>query len=78
MAGEARFLDPHMIKVTGDDGEIHHIGAERVLIAVGTRPFRPADVPFDGEHIFDSDEIIEVPRLPRSMTVIGAGVIGVE
>lgn len=78
MAGEARFLDPHKLEVAGDDGETHQVGAERVLIAVGTRPYRPADVPFDGENIFDSDEIIEVPRLPRSMTVIGAGVIGVE
>jgi NAD(P) transhydrogenase len=78
MEGSARFIEPHLVEVTGEDGEMHHVGAERVLIAVGTRPFRPADVPFDGEHIFDSDEIIEVPRLPRSMTVIGAGVIGVE
>ena len=52
--------------------------AERFLIAVGTRPHRPAGVPFNGTSVFDSDEIVEIPRLPRSLTVIGAGVIGVE
>ncbi len=49
-----------------------------MLIACGTRPFRPSHVPFNGTNVFDSDEIIELPRLPRSLTVIGAGVIGVE
>ena len=51
---------------------------ERILIAVGTRPHRPAGVPFNGTSVFDSDEIVDIPRLPRSLTVIGAGVIGVE
>ena len=48
------------------------------MIAVGTRPYRPADVPFNGTSVFDSDEIVEIPRLPRSLTVVGGGVIGVE
>ena len=48
------------------------------MIAVGTRPHRPDSVPFNGTSVFDSDEIVEIPRLPRSLTVIGAGVIGVE
>ena len=39
---------------------------------------RPADVPFNGTNVLDSDEIVEVPRLPRSLTVVGGGVIGVE
>src|SRR6187551_2592093 len=76
--GTARFLDPHRIEVTGDTGDIRIFEGERILIAVGTRPHRPSGVPFNGTSVFDSDEIVEIPRLPRSLTVIGAGVIGVE
>ncbi len=76
--GTARFLDPHRIEVTSDAGDIRIFQGERILIAVGTRPHRPDGVPFNGTSVFDSDEIVEIPRLPRSLTVIGAGVIGVE
>ena len=76
--GTARFLDPHRIEVRSGEGDIHVFQGERILIAVGTRPHRPDGVPFNGTSIFDSDEIVEIPRLPRSLTVIGAGVIGVE
>jgi len=76
--GEARFIGPHEVEITAENGETRIVGAEHVLIACGTRPFRPDYVPFNGVNVFDSDEIIELPRLPRSMTVIGAGVIGVE
>ncbi len=76
--GTARFLDPHRIEVTSGEGDTHVFQGERILIAVGTRPHRPDGVPFNGTSIFDSDEIVEIPRLPRSLTVIGAGVIGVE
>jgi NAD(P) transhydrogenase len=75
--GEARFVDPHRIEVTTGD-ETHVVSAGHVLIACGTRPFRPDYVPFDGKTVFDSDEIIDLPKLPRSLAVIGAGVIGVE
>jgi NAD(P) transhydrogenase len=54
------------------------VTAAHILIACGTRPFRPEYVPFDGKSVFDSDEIIDLPKLPRSLAVIGAGVIGVE
>ena len=54
------------------------MSAAHILIACGTRPFRPDYVPFDGKTVFDSDEIIDLPKLPRSLAVIGAGVIGVE
>ena len=78
MYAEARFADPHTLEVTGEDGETRTIGADFILIACGTRPFRPPHVPFDGTRVFDGDEILEMSRLPRSLTVIGAGVIGVE
>ena len=82
VTGTARFVDPHRIEVLAPsgagDGETRMFEADKFLIAVGTRPWRPADVPFDGATVFDSDEIVEIPRLPRSLTVVGAGVIGVE
>jgi NAD(P) transhydrogenase len=76
--GTARFLDPHRVEIVLDSGDIRVVTGDRILIAVGTRPYRPPDVPFNGHSVLDSDEIVEVPRLPRSLTVVGAGVIGVE
>ncbi|WP_413993748.1 Si-specific NAD(P)(+) transhydrogenase [Labrys okinawensis] len=76
--GEARFVSPHEIEITSDAGEKRIVSAAHVLIACGTRPFRPDYVPFNNTTVFDSDEIIELPKLPRSLAVIGAGVIGVE
>ncbi len=78
VTGTARFLDPHRIEVTAEGADHRIFEASKFLIAVGTRPFRPADVPFNGTTVLDSDEIVEVPKLPRSLTVVGAGVIGVE
>jgi NAD(P) transhydrogenase len=78
MHGAARFLDPHRIEITADAGETHVVRASRILIAVGTRPHRPDDVPFDGTKVVDSDGIINLQKLPNSLAVIGAGVIGVE
>ncbi|HUO21878.1 MAG TPA: Si-specific NAD(P)(+) transhydrogenase [Caulobacteraceae bacterium] len=80
LAGTARFTGPHELLVTcGEDGEEHHVVAfERALIAVGTAPYRPESIPFNGVNVLDSDDVITTPRVPRSLTVIGAGVIGVE
>lgn len=77
--GHARFEDPHTVAVFGRDGMARlRLRGEVMVIATGTRPNRPSDVPFDGERIFDSDTILALPRVPRSMIVLGAGVIGVE
>jgi NAD(P) transhydrogenase len=76
--GAARFIDKHLIEVLGEQGERTVVGGAKIFIAVGTRPHRPAHVPFDRQSIFDSDEILDLTRLPRSLTVVGAGVIGVE
>jgi len=76
--GEARFLDSKTVEVTAAENEIHTFTADMVLIAVGTIPFRPDNIPFDGVSVFDSDDILDLPKLPRSISVIGAGVIGVE
>jgi NAD(P) transhydrogenase len=76
--GNARFADANKIEITSAKGEILTAVGNRIVIAVGTRPHRPANIPFNGTSVLDSDEIIEIDRLPRSLTVIGAGVIGVE
>jgi NAD(P) transhydrogenase len=76
--GEARFAGPHEIEVTSESGETRVYSAANVLIACGTRPFRPDYVPFNGVNVLDSDEIVDLKKLPRSLAVIGAGVIGVE
>ena len=78
MRGSAKFIDSHTLEVTKEDGESVHITAQSILLAVGTKPFRPDYIPFDHEKIIDSDEILEIKDVPRSLTVIGAGVIGIE
>ncbi|MDP3899445.1 MAG: Si-specific NAD(P)(+) transhydrogenase [Mesorhizobium sp.] len=78
VAATARFVDAHTVEVTTEKGEHSHATFEHALIAVGTRPHRPDNVHFDKHRIFDSDDILELERLPRSLTVIGGGVIGVE
>jgi len=78
LAGSARFVDPHRLIVSCGDGEEHSVSFERAVIAVGTSPYRPPSIPFDGKHVLDSDDLIAMPHVPRSLTVIGAGVIGIE
>src|ERR1700738_2215128 len=73
--GMGRFLDPHTVEITLNDGDIRVVAGHKILIGVGTRPYRPPDVPFNSVNVFDSDEIVEIPRLPRSLTVVGGGVI---
>ncbi len=78
VSGQASFADPHRISVTAADSDSVTYEADNIVIAVGTRPFRPAHIPFDDHHIVDSDSLIAEMRVPRSLTVVGAGVIGIE
>ena len=75
--GEARFQDPHTLSVTRPhSAETLH--ADHIVIATGTVPAHPASVPFDGERVLDSDSLLDLPRLPKSIIVVGGGVIGTE
>lgn len=74
----ARFTAANMASLTTSEGETSEIGFGHALISVGTKPHRPSGIPFDGKRVLDSDEILNVAHLPRSLTVIGGGVIGVE
>lgn len=77
--GHGRFVDPHTIEVLGRDGRRKTLlRSDVIVIATGSRPSHPADVPFDGFTVFDSDTILKLPRMPKTMIVLGAGVIGVE
>lgn len=78
MRGEAKLLNNETVQVTSEDGDTSTFAANYILIAVGTIPFRPAYIPFDGLSVVDSDEILDLAKLPRSLAVIGAGVIGIE
>jgi NAD(P) transhydrogenase len=75
--GTAAFKDPHTLTVSGEEG-VRDITAANILIAVGTLPVAPPGVVHDGQTVLTSDDIISLARLPRSLTVVGAGVIGIE
>lgn len=79
VAAAASFLDPHRISLAPcAGGPPSEVSAANVVIAVGTTTTRDPDIAFDGEHIFTSDDILDLHDLPKSLTVIGAGVIGIE
>jgi len=75
--GVASFVDAHTVQVAGEAGHALLHG-QIVLIATGSRPIRPATIPFDDPRVYDSDTILEMTRLPRSLTIIGGGTIGCE
>jgi NAD(P) transhydrogenase len=76
LPGDAVFSDDHTVHIDGGEEPIR---ANRIVIAVGTRPARPSSVEFDDRTIIDSDGLLKLEtRVPRSMTVVGGGVIGVE
>ncbi|MBV9866211.1 MAG: Si-specific NAD(P)(+) transhydrogenase [Abitibacteriaceae bacterium] len=75
--GTAHFASPHEIIVHHSDAQTHLTG-DIILIATGSRPYRPSHVPFDDVHIYDSDTVLNLDCIPNSMAVIGAGVIGCE
>jgi NAD(P) transhydrogenase len=75
--GRARFLSPTEIAVT-NGGEEKTLQGRFILIATGSSPYRPSTVPFDDDAVCDSDTILKIGRIPASLAVVGAGVIGCE
>jgi NAD(P) transhydrogenase len=75
--GEARFLDPHRLFIQQADTQTEH-RAHVIVIAVGTEPARPAEIPFDDETIIDTDGLLTLKHIPASITIVGGGVIGTE
>ncbi|MGE0321158.1 MAG: Si-specific NAD(P)(+) transhydrogenase [Polyangiaceae bacterium] len=76
--GYGRFRGPHELAVTRPDGSEILLRAKHFLVATGSSPFRPSNIDFEDPDIEDSDSVLELARVPASLTVIGAGVIGCE
>ena len=75
----ASFVDPHRIRLEQvPDGTSHDVTAASVIIAVGTTTMRDPFAPCDGQHVFTCDDLLGLDQLPRSLAVVGAGVIGLE
>lgn len=77
LMGEASFLSPTQVQVSNSRGKTE-IEAESVIVATGTKPAVSPRVPINGRNIINSDQIICMPDIPRTMIVVGGGVIGVE
>ncbi len=75
--GAASFVDPHTVVVHAEGGW-RHVSAANIVIAIGTQPAPTPGVKSDGEVILDTDDVVLLKHLPRSMAVVGAGVIGIE
>ncbi len=78
VAGFGSFIDRNTIKVDNIDGSSRKYKADKIIISVGTKCFRPSNLDFDGKYVCDSDQILEVEDIPDKVLVVGAGVIGVE
>ncbi|WP_371228238.1 Si-specific NAD(P)(+) transhydrogenase [Roseovarius sp. 2305UL8-3] len=76
--GFASFVDANTIEVATEAGDVTTLTADKFLISTGTKTYRPDYVPFNGQTVVDSDEFLELATIPRSLVVVGAGVIGVE
>src|SRR5580692_1376005 len=75
--GMAKFMDPHHIRVENNNG-FSELEGEYVIIATGTKPAVNPKVPINGRNIINSDQILSMPQVPRTLIVVGGGVIGVE
>ncbi|ULA66103.1 MAG: putative soluble pyridine nucleotide transhydrogenase [Nitrospira sp.] len=75
--GTASFVDPHRVRIEREADHVEHT-ADFIVIACGTVPARPAHIPFDDQTIIDTDGLLALKDLPKSITIIGGGVIGAE
>jgi len=77
-AAHASFVDAHTIRLDSPGSQQQQITADKIVVATGTNAARDTHIPFDGQRIFTSDEMLDLEDLPRTMAIIGGGVIGVE
>jgi len=78
VSGYGEFEDSHTLRVTDMDGGVRRLSAPVILIATGSYPNWPDGVARDPERLYDSDTILQMDRIPRSLAVVGGGVIGCE
>ena len=76
--GEASFVDAHTLQVVDAVGNTREISADVIVLASGSRPRRPTNVPFDKKTVLDSTSILNIRHLPDSLLVVGGGVIACE
>lgn len=76
--GIAQFVSPTELKVSRPDGREDHLSADKIIIATGSRPYRPSEIDFNHSRVYDSDTILDMQHTPRSLIIYGAGVIGSE
>jgi dihydrolipoamide dehydrogenase len=76
--GTAQFIDKHTISISKENGRIKTVSAENILIASGSRPRYLPNIPIDEHIIMTSDGVKNMTELPKSLVVLGAGVIGCE
>ncbi len=78
LEGRGKILKPGKVKAILKDGTEKEIDADKIIIATGSRPMNIRTFPFDGEKILSSDDILRLKEIPKSLVIIGAGVIGCE
>lgn len=76
--GRAKFISTHKLEITHVTGSIEILNAKNIIIATGSSPKHPSNIEIDHEHVFDSDSILSMMYLPKSLTVLGGGVIASE
>jgi dihydrolipoamide dehydrogenase len=76
--GRGSMLSPDMVRVVRKDGTVTDVRSDKVIIATGSRPAKLPGFPFDGERVITSDEAIQLTSIPKSLLIVGAGVIGSE
>jgi NAD(P) transhydrogenase len=76
--GTARLVDRHTVRITRDGQPSRDVAGEVILIATGSSPRRPPEIPFDDPDVDDSDEVLQMDRIPNTFIVVGGGVIGSE
>ncbi|MFN3478914.1 MAG: FAD-dependent oxidoreductase, partial [Thermodesulfovibrionales bacterium] len=76
--GKGILLSPEKVEVEKRDGTREIINADRIIIATGSRPAQIPTFPFDGERILSSDDALNIKEIPKSLLIVGAGVIGCE
>lgn len=76
--GEATLTGPHSVQINGRDGKQRTFSAEVIVLATGSRPRRPENIPFDKKRILDSTSILNLSHLPETLLVVGGGVIACE
>lgn len=79
LSGSAEFEDPHIVKVLDESNQVKmRVKAEKIIIASGSRPRNPENVPFDHKRVLDSSTLLKIEQIPKTMMVLGGGVIGSE